>query len=297
MATPPGKVPIVESARAGFDFFRAHWRQTAPAAALAAVVATAAQVATSEPAGLGLPAQLLVNLAAAVVGVLYSALLYRLALRGDASGWFGLKFGADELRLLGASAVIGFFFFIILVVGGLAVGFALVAAGRDAGVDWSTLESDPEAAAAALEKMFSGGAGLAWLMVFAAAFFGLLWLSARLSLALPATIGERRVLTFETWAWTRANGLRIVAALLLLAAPMVFGLALATGVIEAVLGVVTGDPAAVRAPVAGRLWLYAVSLLVTDLAQYAIILPAVAGLQAHLYMGLRPPDRRAPNAS
>lgn len=282
MTTPAGKVPIVESAKAGFEFMRANLRTVAPAAALGAVLYAGAELV----GGSG-PNSLLLQIVGLAFTIVYAGFLQRLALRGDKSGVLGLKLGQDELHLLSAAAVIFFFMFIIAVMGGVVLGVVLTSAFEQAGLTPEDLRGDPQAVQAQLVALLSGPHGgpvIGALVVFA---LGVFYLLMRLSLSAPATIGEGKIMAFSTWRWTDGNVLRIAAAFLLLMAPLFFGLSLVIGIIGGVIGGAAGAqgtlaaaPAAVRAPL----------LLIAAFAQLIVITPAMNGLFAHLYRGLRPAD-------
>ncbi|HVY02316.1 MAG TPA: hypothetical protein VG983_01565, partial [Caulobacterales bacterium] len=194
MATPAGKVPIVESAKAGFDFMRANIAAIAPAAGAGALIYAGADLA----GGGGGLSGLLLQVVGLVFGIVFSAFVLRLALRGDKSGALGLKLGKDEADLFGAAMVISFFMLIIAVMGGVVISVILTAAFERAGVSPEDLRGDPQAMQEQVAALLAGPSGpplLGVLAVFAAA---LSYLFARLSLAAPATIGERRLMAFST---------------------------------------------------------------------------------------------------
>ncbi len=285
MAAPAGKVPILQSATAGFAFMRAAVPTVWPAAALLAAAATALSAWAGD--GGQAPGRVLLMLAGlAGLTTLYLAFLYRVALApapaapapGGTGGFLGLRLSDDETRLLGVRIAIGFLFFILAAVALIVVSFAAAAALAASGFNPDSLRGDPEAARAALAALFAGPqAPLFWALTLGVLALWL-WLSARLILAEPATIAEGRMRAFTTFAWTSGNGWRITAALLLVVAPLTLGI-LAAGQVLAGLG-------------GGMLAL--LSAFATAFAQYLLVLPAQAGLGAFLHKGLRPPTAGPP---
>lgn len=285
---PEGKVPILESVRAGYAFARASWRTYAPAAVLtAALFALTETFGTTHDRPNAL--DLVFSMGSFAASLALSAFLFRLAQRQDASGFYGLKFGKDELNLLGAMIVVGFFFLIVLVVGVVVLSVALAVAAPAAGVDLETLGADPAAAQAGLVAIFTGPSGwLAWLVMGAllALFF---WLAARLALSSAATVGEGKIMAFSTWDWTRGNAFRILATLFASAFPIGLVIGFVTGFIGAALGVGT-SPEGMTGPIASR----AVVQFLSALGQFLVLTPVLAGVTSHLYNGLRPPELAAP---
>lgn len=278
MATPPGKVPIVESAKAGFDFMRANISATAPAAALGAVLLAAFSVWDAGAAG---------PLLAVVLtgyGIAFRAFTFRLALNQDSTGALGLKMGRDELNLFAASMVIGFFMFIVAVMGFVLFAFVLSTAAQQAGITQEQLQGDQAEVQAAVLALLQSQHAMPALAVPALVAFGMAYLGARLALAGPATIGEGKLMAFSTWRWTEGNGLRILAACFLVVAPLGVALFVVVNIIAGLVATATGVTAAAGPSVL----VLGVVALVFGLGIYGVITPAVAGLTAHLYRGLRP---------
>lgn len=280
MATPPGKVPIVESAKAGFDFMRANLHAVGPAAASGAVLLTAFSLLDAGPVG---PILAVVLIA---FGVAFRALTFRLALGQDVSGPLGLKLGRDEMNLFAASLVIGFFMFIIAVMGFVLFAFALSMAAAQAGVTQEQLQGDQAQVQAAVLAILESPQAMPALAVPVLIAFGMAYLSARLALAGPATIGEHKLMAFSTWRWTEGNGLRILAACFLVVAPLSFVLLFVVNIVAGLVAAATGVTAATGPSV----MVLGVVALVFGLGIYGVILPALSGLTAHLYKGLRPAE-------
>lgn len=159
---------------------------------------------------------LLLPLGLIYYAVLYSA-VYRAILRPEEGGAGFLKLGGDEFRVLGALALL----VLILMGGTFAAGLILSVLGGLAG---------------------RGAAVLGVLLLLG----GMVFLVVRLSLALPATFAERRILIFESWRLTKgrfwallgayvlAGVLAIVVSMLGLMIYVAVGALLAGGLREAV---------------------------------------------------------------
>ncbi|MEJ0061229.1 MAG: hypothetical protein WDM79_17415 [Terricaulis sp.] len=120
-----------------------------------------------------------------------------------------------------------------------------------------------------------------------------LFLSSRLFLAAPATIDNNRILTFETWKWTKGNMLRIAGARVVLLLPayiLVFAL---TALVGRGIGVNVFDPASSVAYAEASPAMFAlfngVSVFVSTLLYRAL----EAGLSSYLYQGLKPQGKAA----
>ena len=113
-----------------------------------------------------------------------TAAIYRAVLRPSEGGPGHLRLGGDELRLAGATVLIGLLL-------ALAVTFMLVLAGVVTG----GLAAGAGAGAAV------GGGLLVVLLVLGVGVF----LAVRLSLALPATFVERRIRVFESFRLTKGR--------------------------------------------------------------------------------------------
>ncbi len=92
-----------------------------------------------------------------------------------------------------------------------------------------------------------------------------------------ATIGERRIVFFQTWGWSRGNVFRVVAAIILIALPA----ALLNMILGSILNSAgNAQPAFMTAIIVDS----ALSLIAA-----LVSIPSIA-LGAQLYKGLRPPD-------
>jgi hypothetical protein len=285
MNVPTGKVPVLESVRAAWAFLRENAAKLAPLAAIIAILSTPVAIFASRAA---LGGDLLGMLAANLASGLFTAMLFAGAFRlsfGGAAGpnIAGLSFGGDEMRLFGAGIVIAFFLFIVFMVaalpGILIIGMSLQPFAKEI----EAAGQNPQAMVAVMQKALSANPAP---LLGVIGLYAFIWmaLTSRLFAAAPATFAEKQVRTFETWAWTKGNMLRIMAARLLVLLPAFMVMALGQGVVSAALGVdgnagqalAQADPRAVVASFVGN-FLMALVYFSTE-----------AGLSAYLYRGLRP---------
>jgi hypothetical protein len=292
MAAGDGKVPIGESVRAAFAFMTSSIAVLFPAAALVAVFSAAGQTLMSGAGqsagqGAGQGAGALLFAISLIGNIAYAAFVLRLAIREDASGFFGLKLSADEARLIGVNVTLALFGIVIILVFSIVAVFLLSALIVQSGVDPAALEGDQEKAADLVRTLMGGPAGPIFIALAAALVALLLWLSVRLSLAMPATIGERRFMLLSTFAWTKGNSLRILAADVIVVLPLMMaawiGASLA-GLLANALAA-GGAGAAALSPLG-----LAVFQFVFDLGVLTFVTPAQLALFAYLYKGLRPPS-------
>lgn len=281
MATA-GKVPIRESVGAALRYVREHARFIGAVALAGAAAIAALSYAEAVAPALGPP----INLAALAI----SAGVYA-ALTGAVLGvGGGQRLAPDGLRVLAAMVAVGFFLcivFIVLLIPGVFV-LGMVYAPHY-GPELQAVGQDQAAAMALLTRIAQEQPGPLLAMFL---FYGAVWLAltSRLYLAAPASIENRRILTFETWSWTKGNMLRIVAARLMLLAPayvlvsavtLLAGLALGADVLSP-----EGLSAYARANPAG----FVTYTLLSSGFSIALYLSLEAGLSAYLYRGLKPND-------
>jgi hypothetical protein len=208
--------PIGATVRAGFSGLAPSVRACWAALLVAVLISALSQTLPPPAALLALP----IEIAAAILAL---GALYRRAF-GKATGLAGLRWGMDEWRLLGAQALIAVLLFVVLavlatVVGAIALGVARASApGFDA--------TSSEAWRAALSKSGVGAvvAGAAPLVSLAL----LVWLTARLSLAAPASVDQGKVRVLSVFPLTRGVTVQVLVAGVVLAAPVVALVALSS---------------------------------------------------------------------
>lgn len=275
MAVPAGKVPILQTVRAGWGF----WGKALPQIALPATITALLLVPMGLSGRDGLITDTLTQFGAVLIAMLastaYAAMLYRWAVRQEPPSGLGLRLGKDESNLLGAQVSVGFLLIVTLFAGMMIFGAVLTAlAGQHGDLAVASAAGDRAGAERILAETLRGPSGL----LLAGLGMGLLmligFLVARLVLAQPASIAEGRMRAFSTIAWTRGNGLRILVVLVLIALPVV-GVSVLAGLLLAPLG-------------AGREVQLAAALVQSLLATF-LVLPANVGAVSHLLVGLRPP--------
>lgn len=200
-----GSASVGGALRAGL----AEWRPTLRTCWLALLLAGVLGVAAgwAPPGG-----RLIAGLATAVIvqGALYRRIF------GRAPGLKGLRWGADEWRLLGAHllvlcliALIGAI--LLTVVGAVVLGVVRASAP---GLDLGSAPAMRDALASA------GLGGFVAALAAAAGLAILVWLSLRLSLTAPATVAQGAVRVLSAFPLTRRRVPVLLAISLLLAAPV-----------------------------------------------------------------------------
>ncbi len=280
MPAPPGKVPILESARAGFAFARENIAISAAAAAIVAAPVALLETVAQQQILSGAPILgFAIWLASLYAGVFFHAALLRRALALEPGKGAAIRLSADEARLGVAIGVAGFFLAIVCLLPGVfvsAIAFAVLAEPFAAEIQAAA--GDAVAQQAIAQKVMAQNPG-ATLAVLAALAFAWWAATSRLYLVAPATIAERRIRTLETWAWTKGNMLRIMAARLALLGPAF------SVVMFAQLAIVSLTGGAAEPPILLEIGIRYAGAFVLLLVYSA----AEAGLSAYLYRGLRPP--------
>jgi hypothetical protein len=283
-----GAVPIRESVGAAFRFVRENTRFVGIAAvfgALGAVIITGV--------GLAVPQ---VGVVAAVASGLVQAFVYA-ALVGGAlfgSAAASTRWRTDGWRVWAAMVVVGLFLCIVFVVLTIPVSIIL-AAGPLApyAADLQRAGGDQDAVLQIMMQFVQQNP-TAILLVFL--FYSIVWflLTSRLYLAAPASVEAGRMLTFETWSWTKGSMLRITAARLLLLAPA-YILAGAVGhLIGRMFGIDTLDANSIAAVAqANPTGMLAFEFL-RSLIIFGLYAPLEAGLSSYLYRGLKPATAPTP---
>ncbi len=267
---PAGKVPIVECAVQSWRFLLQNGRQLAPAALIVAVVCGVLPVAL----GAGSAGDLRTFAVTTVAGLFFSAAVLRKAVRSEYMAPTGLAFGEDEMRLFGVLAAMT-----LVVAPPVALYLVLlgvVMVNHAGGIEQiPNPQTDPEGANRFLAEAMSSPAGSLVAIIGLVGVLVLVVVSARLVMVNAATIGERKMVFFQTWSWSKGNVLRVLAAVILTALPAYF----ATTIVSSILG---GLFPATAISVAIR------EMLVYLVAVFGSVPPAALGAQ--LYKGLRPTD-------
>ena len=236
------------------------------------------------------------SLLLALVPGLVTSIAYAAFTRGAlfAAAPFSQGVAPDGLRVWAAMLIIGFFLVIVFIVPGLVgiVIFAILISPRY-GEAIQQVQNDQAATMALMERIFSENPGM--LFAFALAY-GLIWmmLTSRLYLAAPATVEQKRILTFETWKWTKGNMWRIIGARAMLLFPAYVAVSAVAYLVAGGFGLNVMDPASIQGFAESNLPLYAVFNFSTSWLQLALYSALEAGLSAYLYKGLKPAEAITP---
>ncbi len=206
---------MLDASGAALRFARMNWQAIAVIAALGAAASTAVSFVTLE---LG-QSQALLNMALSIAATMVGAGVYT-ALIGKALPLphEPARFLERTMRMWAAMAVILFFLFIV------TFAFAMVCVIALAPL-LKPYEGAIQAAGQDQAALMQVGARFAQdhlpvVAVLTLAFGAIiLLLTSRFYIAGPATLDQRRILTFETWKWTRGAMFQIVGARLLVLGP------------------------------------------------------------------------------
>ncbi|PZO50580.1 MAG: hypothetical protein DCF16_12885 [Alphaproteobacteria bacterium] len=194
----------------------------------------------------------------------------------------------DGGRVWLAMAIIGVLMGIVIFVVSIPVVITLIAGplGPYAG-ELQTAGSD-QAAVMTVMLRFMQENPVAVLLV--TLFFFAVWflLTSRLYLAAPASVDQKRVMTFETWSWTKGNMLRIVGARLMLLVPaylLTFALSYLIGY---GFGIDPTNAAAIAAVAMANPVAFLVYATASAFVTFVLYNALEAGLSAAIYRALKP---------
>ena len=264
-----GKVPILKCFEQAWRFLLDNWRLFLPAAFIPAVGAAISTLLGSTIGGIFLG--LVISIIASAV---FSATVLRKAVREEFNAPLGVGFGADELRLIGVQLCFALLILPFALLFGLLFTAGAIGRSGMSEAEIEAISTDPEA----VNKLFVDflntplGASIAVLCVV---LVGLV--AVRLFLVNAAAIGERRIVFFQTWAWSRGNVLRLLGAIILTALPALIANLLLAEFLVSLFGP------------SGSALLLALANVVVSLVGSLLSIPVIA-LGAILYKGLRPPD-------
>lgn len=277
-----GAFSIQDNVGAALRFTRENWRYVLTVAVIGAVALTLLSALSLFVPAFGLFASLGSMYGRAAI---YTALLG--AVLVGAAGMRG-RLWADAWRVFAAMAIIGFFLFIVTFVLMIPGAFILAAGPLTPYV--ADLQAAAQDEAAIMQVMTRFLTENPITVGVLALFYLTVWLllTSRLYLAAPASVDQRRILTFETWSWTKGAMLRITAARLLLLLPA-YVLATALDFAAAtVAGVSLFDPAAINALAQSNPAVLIGYIFATTLITTAVYSSLEAALSANLYRDLRP---------
>lgn len=265
---------VQDSVGTALHFVRSNWQNVLIVSGIAALANTLVQ-------SLGSLAPQLPMVTIVVVLAIYAlvyAVFIGLALRG---GPLRVS-SADWSRLLAAMTIVAFFlcivgFVLMMVAGIFLLGGPYASFLQEA----SRASGDQEAVNRILQRMWISNP---WPIVLMCGFFVAVWfyLTTRLYLAAPASIDRGRILTFETWAWTKKATLKIMLGRLMLIAPAFVLTFALTYVLGRALNIDLFNAHAANPTAAGAL----VFAIVSAFLNYAISDAFGAGLSTALYRDL-----------
>jgi len=161
------------------------------------------------------------------IGILHNAVISCAVFRnaaGNPGAFGGVRFGVDELRLIGVNIL----FFLIML--GLYIGFILVGA---------VVITIMGVLAAATSQVV----GTILMVLAGVALFGaFFWVVARLSLAPVQSFTERRVIMFGSWKLTKGSSLTLIIGYVIAAVLAILVALLCLGIFMAALAILkSGD--------------------------------------------------------
>lgn len=283
-------IPVLRSVSVAYTFLIANWHRFALAGlpfTLAYIVRLwLSQKAETAPLeGLWLTLDATSMIAVTIGSLALSAMVFRLAVRDEYDGRWGLRLSGDEWRLFLVILLNGA---LVLIVALLAAMFAFVVFSTIAGGAVERVGIDPEEAGldlpTAMAHMTAVDWGAAWL-VNMVAFLLVAWLIARLSVSFPASFDQRAVRVLSVWTLSEGQAWRILAAMALGMVPL---LLVEVGLYELVCGLagtrILGSAVAVgdTLQTGGPFVVSQEYMRVTGL--FAVVnLPVIAGLYTHFY--------------
>lgn len=282
-----GSVPVRESVGAALRYARENVRFIAIVGALFAAASTLVSAFA-----LAVPQAGILTM---VANGLIQAFCYGALLAGALYGTNAVRVRwiNDGRRVWASMVVVGFFMTIVLLVFTIPVSITLVAGplGRYS----AELQSAGADQAAVMQIMLRFAEENPGTILAVTLFYGAVWLllTSRLYLAAPASVDAGRVLTFETWNWTKGAMLGITSARLMLLIPAYILMFALTSLLGRLFGFNTLDAASLQAAAAANpvgLMIYEIISSFLVMALYASL---EAGLSAYLYRGLKPADAPA----
>jgi len=284
-------IPVLPSVISAYAFLATHWRRFALAGVpftFAYIVklwlALKAQDAPLDGFWLTLDATALI--AMTVGSLAFSAMAFRLAVRDEYVGRWGLRLSGDEWRLFLVTVLNAS---LVLIVALLAAMFAFVVFSTIAGGAVDRVGINPEESGfdlpTAMSYMTAADWSAAWL-VNGIAFLLVAWLIARLSISFPASFAQRAVRVLSVWTLSEGQAWRILGAMALAILPLFL---VEVGLYEAATRIVGDRFLAAPVQVGEDVQTTGVFVMMQEYMRvtsvFAIInLPIISGLYAHFYV-------------
>lgn len=283
-------VPIRDSVGAAFAFVRENLRFIAIVAAAGAAATTLIGAIT-----LGAPA---LSLVTAIFSTFVQAFAYA-ALVGAAlfgGGAARMRWTNDGGRVWAAMAIIGLFLFIVMFVASIIASIVLFAGPLASYVPELERAGGDQAVAFGVLMRFIEQNPIPVLLV--TLFFGAIWmlLTSRLYAAAPATVDRQRIVTFETWSWTKGAMLRITGARIMLLFPANLFVGAIGHLIGRLFGINTLDPATTPGVAASNPAGYLLFVFIASFLTLCLYSSLEAGLSSAIYRGLKPEAPQTPPA-
>ena len=280
-------VPIRESVGAALRYVRENLRFIAIVAGIFAVASTlVSAVALAVPQA---------GIFTMVANGIIQAFCYGALIAGTLYGADSVRarWTQDGWRVWASMVVVGFFMVIVLFVVTIPASIALVAGplGRYA-EDLTAAGSNQQAVLEIMTRFVQENPGAILITMM---FYFIIWLllTSRLYLAAPASVDAGRILTFETWKWTKGAMFRITWARFMLLVPayvLMFAISMLLG---RLFGFSPFDAASMQAAVSAN----PIGIIIYEFISSFIVLTLYAsleaGLSSYLYRGLKPADAPA----
>ncbi len=279
-----GAVPIRESVGAALRFVRENLRFVVLTAALFAVITvviTALSIFVPQ-------ASLATIIASGIAQAFCYAIFIGAALFG--AGAVQARWRTDGWRVWASMVAVGFFLLIVMFVVTFVVSMVLAAGPLAPYVDdLQAAGADQAAGMRIMARFVQENLPSVLLALF---FCTAIWflLTSRLYLAAPASVDAKRILSFETWKWTKGSMLRITGARLLLLAPAYMFQFAISQLVYGLVGFNPFDPATVDAAVSANPIGVLIAGFVNSFVAFALYASLEAGLSTYLYRGLKPAD-------
>lgn len=277
----PSRVPVRECVGEALRFTADNARQIARISAIAA----GALALLTGLALLVSPLALFASLAttfvrAAIYAAFIAAILYGMhAVRPRLAG--------DAWRVWAAMAIVGLFMFLIMFVASIPGMIVLLTGPLAPYMEDLTSAGQDQAAIVEVLARFAEAQPLPVLLF--TLFYTIVWLllTSRLYLAAPASVEAGRVLTFETWGWTRGAALSITWARIMLLAPAYVFISALDYIIASIFGVSLFDPVATSALAQSNPLAFLAYLFLSSFITFAVYASLEAGLSTALYRVLK----------
>jgi hypothetical protein len=275
------KIPVRDCVGAALRFAVENARAVAVASAVAAAILTLLTGLALIVAPLGLLTSLgSTFVRACLYAVFIAAVLYG---AGVSRG----RIVSDGARVWAAMAIVGFFMFIVMFVASIPGMIVLLSGPLAPYTDELTSAGQDQAAVVQIMTQFAQEQPFAVLLFVL--FYAILWLllTSRLYLAAPASVDAGRVLTFDTWRWTRGAVMQITWARLMLLAPAYVLVSALDYLVAQIFGVNVLDPATVASLAQANPVAFLGYAFATTFITFAIYSSLEAGLSTSLYRVLR----------